>query len=329
MTNEQVWIVITTINPPTKAVKEFARMASEKKWKVLVVGDTKTPADWNCDGVEFLSIDRQRAEFGEIANLVPVKHYCRKNIGYLYAIQNGATILIDTDDDNLPYTDFAARLEKNVTGEVIGGEKWANIYSYYSEETIWPRGLPLNHIHTKGAIQGSQERDCLVQQYLADEDPDVDAIFRLIVKKNTRFNKTGKSYIIGDDTYVPFNSQNTVFFKEAFILMYLPCFVSFRMTDIWRSFVVQRLLRHMKSNLSFHDATVWQERNQHDLMKDFNDEVIGYTMNDTIIRTIDSVNLEGAGLKDAIMRVWNALFDIKIVNEEELKIIRVWLSYFK
>ena len=37
------WIVVTTINSPTEDVKKLAAM---KGWKVVVVGDTKTPADW-------------------------------------------------------------------------------------------------------------------------------------------------------------------------------------------------------------------------------------------------------------------------------------------
>lgn len=37
------WIVLTTINTPTADVKKLAGI---KGWKVVVVGDTKTPADW-------------------------------------------------------------------------------------------------------------------------------------------------------------------------------------------------------------------------------------------------------------------------------------------
>ena len=37
------WIVVTTISSPTEDVKKLAAMDG---WKVVVVGDTKTPADW-------------------------------------------------------------------------------------------------------------------------------------------------------------------------------------------------------------------------------------------------------------------------------------------
>ena len=37
------WIVVTTINSPTADVKKLAGIEG---WRVVVVGDTKTPADW-------------------------------------------------------------------------------------------------------------------------------------------------------------------------------------------------------------------------------------------------------------------------------------------
>ena len=37
------WIVITTINSPTADVKKLAGIEG---WRVVVVGDTKSPADW-------------------------------------------------------------------------------------------------------------------------------------------------------------------------------------------------------------------------------------------------------------------------------------------
>ena len=40
------WIVVTTINSPTADVKKLAGIEG---WKVVVVGDTKTPTKWRLD----------------------------------------------------------------------------------------------------------------------------------------------------------------------------------------------------------------------------------------------------------------------------------------
>ena len=47
------------------------------------------------------------------------------------------------------------------------------------------------------------------------------------------------------------------------------------MTDIWRSFVAQRIAWTNNWSVLFDEPTVWQERNEHDLMRDFRDEVPG------------------------------------------------------
>ena len=99
-------------------------------------------------------------------------------------------------------------------------------------------------------------------------------MYRLTIEAETKFNPN--TIILGGGTICPFNSQNTLWWPEAYPLLYLPSFVSFRMTDIWRSFVAQVCLYQTGKHLAFRDATVYQTRNEHSLIKDFKDEVPGY-----------------------------------------------------
>jgi hypothetical protein len=61
-----------------------------ENWNVVVVGDTKTPSDWALEGAVYLGLEEQAALGYQIHKLLPLRHYARKNIGYLYAIQHGA-----------------------------------------------------------------------------------------------------------------------------------------------------------------------------------------------------------------------------------------------
>src|ERR1700691_4694073 len=88
----------------------------------------------------------------------------------------------------------------------------------------------------------------------------------------------------------PFNSQNTTWFKEAFPLLYLPYYCSFRMTDIWRSFVAQRIAWTCGWPVLFHQSTMRQERNDHNLMNDFRDEISGYNNNALICNSLKELN---------------------------------------
>ena len=47
------YIVITSIFQPTEAVFKFAKLAN---YKLVVVGDKKSPLDWSVDNVEYISV---------------------------------------------------------------------------------------------------------------------------------------------------------------------------------------------------------------------------------------------------------------------------------
>lgn len=333
MTSDR-WIVITTINSPSRTAEGVAKLCAEDGWSAVVVGDTKTPSQWHHEGITFLSVADQRKHFGDFADQIPYGHYCRKNLGYMYAIENGATVVLETDDDNNPYESFGRNVQPMVDGRLLSGPGWINVYPHFlngdSTRSIWPRGLPLDAIGEIGTVRPSfGPVYSPIQQFLADNDPDVDAIYRLTVKTPLFFSADAKPVVLARKTWVPFNSQNTVFFSEAFPLLYLPCHVSFRMTDIWRSFVAQAALGHHGWSLSFHAPTVEQLRNDHDLMRDFAEEVVGYLRNreigEILARSLTELS-EGHDVSVTGLALWRALVREHILPPEELPLIEGWFE---
>jgi hypothetical protein len=166
---------------------------------------------------------------------------------------------------------------------------------------------------------------CPIQQGFADENPDVDAISRLTLPLPIIFNKSN-SIALGNNSICPFNSQNTTWFKEAFPLLYLPSYCSFRMTDIWRSFVAQRIAWTCGWPILFYQSTVWQERNDHNLMNDFRDEIVGYNNNSH--KSLKELNLkEGIENIPANMRLcYNTMIELGVVGQREVIFLDVWLQ---
>ena len=331
--NRDRWIVLTTIQAPTPALADIAKLC-HSEWGIVVIGDLNTPADWSHQGVEFLSVQRQMEIFGTFAELIPYRHYCRKNLGYLYAIRNGATMIIDVDDDNIPYPSFGRRLHRAVEGRLLNGARWVNVYRHFTDDArIWPRGLPLDEIETRGTLsRESRSFDSPIQQFLADNDPDVDAIFRLTTSGQFFFRRDALPVILECECWSPFNSQNTVFFADAFPLLYLPCHVSFRMTDIWRSFVAQSALWHRDLRISFHAPTVEQKRNEHDLRKDLSQELVGYVFNRKIAQTLSDARQDispGESLENVALKLWQSLETTGIIPPEENAILQQWFAQCK
>lgn len=128
--------------------------------------------------------------------------------------------------------------------------------------------------------------------------------------------------------WCPFNSQATWRFKPSFPLLYLPSTCTFRMTDIWRSLVAQRCLWELDRGICFHAAEVDQERNVHNLAKDFEDEVPGYLLNSKIARTLSSITLRpGVGeVTHNLVRCYEELVAIGVFKPQELELVRRWMS---
>lgn len=321
-------VVMTTIASPNAVMRSIARDCASKDYDFYIVGDTKSPSDFELEGCKYASVEQQIELGYAFARACPVRHYARKNIGYLMAIADGAELIVETDDDNLPGPDFYEPLPVEAELDEVSEAGWVNVYRYFDDRLIWPRGLPLDAVNQALAdVRPQRAVRVPVQQALADENPDVDAIYRLILPLPFSFQRQAR-IALGRNAWCPFNSQNTAFYAEAFPLLYLPAHCSFRMTDIWRSFVAQRIAWENGWHILFREATVVQERNDHDLMRDFADEVVGYQGNRAIGERLGSLDLKSGtdAIGENMRACYRALVEDGHVGEAELPLLDAWLS---
>ena len=320
------FIVITSIFLPTEAIEKFAKL---KDWTVIVVGDKKTAADWNYPGVTYLSPEGQQEVAGKFAGLLPWNSYTRKNIGYLYAISQGARVIYETDDDNIPLDNWVNEPEFCTNADLLKDAAFVNIYSYFTDKKVWPRGIPLRCV--LGAeipkLAAGKNLKVGVWQFLADGDPDVDAIYRLTNNTPIYF-KWREPLVLDQNTCCPFNSQNTYFCKEVFPLLYLPSTVTFRFTDILRGLVAQPVLWAAGYHLGFAGATVLQKRNPHDYLKDFESEIPCYLQAEKVVQIAKQAVSSERSISENLMSVYRALSSKGVVSENELEILSSWLNLF-
>jgi hypothetical protein len=322
-------LVVTSISGPNPVLRALADGASGHGVRFIVIGDSKSPADFSLPGAEFVALENQLALPFAYAKLCPERSYTRKNIGYIMAIAGGARFIVETDDDNYPRAEFWEPRDATVTGHLVSGRGWVNAYHYFSDSGIYPRGFPLERVRDSETPARTEVESlpCPIQQGLADENPDVDAIYRMLFPLPLSFRQD-QSIILGAGRWCPFNSQNTTTFPEVYPLLYLPARCSFRMTDIWRSFVAQRILWTCDWRVSFHAPTVWQDRNEHNLLRDFADEVPGYLHNARIAEVLDALALEPGveNIPANLVRCYQALVELGVVEAEELPLLEAWLT---
>jgi hypothetical protein len=322
-------LIITSIAKQNHPVlKQYALNTKKNDIEFIVIGDTKSPKNFKLKNCNFYSIKLQNKLDFKLAKFLPIKHYARKNLGYLIAIKNGAEIIIETDDDNIPTKNFWKTRDKIQSAFVLKKKGWVNVYKYFTNKHTWPRGFPLEKILSNlPNLKKIETLNSPIQQGLADENPDVDAIFRMTLPLPFSF-KPKKNIALKYGSICPFNSQNTTWFREAFPLMYLPSYCSFRMTDIWRSFVAQRIAWECDWPILFHSSNVRQERNQHNLMSDFRDEISGYLNNLNIMDSLINLKLKkGANNINANMiACYKKLIQLGFINNKEIDLLKYFLS---
>ena len=331
------WIVVTSINQPTEQCINLSKI---QDFKLIVIGDKKSPEDWKLENAIFLNLADQESLNFEIFKSTPKNSYNRKNIGYLYAIMNGAKFIYDTDDDNSPLVNISQyfNFDELDYGLVFKNEgainrRTVNPYAHFGQPTIWPRGFPLSEIQNNhlNEYYVGKRKSSIIQQGLVNGDPDVDAIFRLTKSRSKKkfelfFDGSSPSVQIPKYLVSPFNSQNTLFSYKAFWSLYLPTTVSFRLTDIWRSYWAQRLMWLIDETVTFRGPSAYQIRNSHSYLKDFEEEKSMYLQTENLIKFLFDWKCSKDKFYDCVVDLSTEMANNGFWEDQEIDSIRKWLG---
>lgn len=208
----------------------------------------------------------------------------------------------------------------------------------------WPRGFPiellqdnfetwsfikenLNKITVLGNIKYSSIG---IIQTLCNTDPDNDAIFRLSRLHSTQFefdrSPTAMPLLIPSSAYAPFNAQATTHLYSAFWGMYLPFTIPGRVTDIWRSFITQRIMRYLGLNVLYTPPIVTHERSAHDYLADLSAESDVYLRTGSLHAFLDGWSPDTAeNLPEMIFELWVGLYERDYVGLADVEAVKEWL----
>lgn len=291
-------IVTTSINPPTEAVEKFDAMAD---WALVVIGDRKTPVDYRLKRGIYVSPQEQEKYDRDLSDAIGWNCIQRRNFGLLWAHDMGADIVAVIDDDNIPYDGWGKDL-------IIGKMAEVNYYETdlpafdpigaTNERQLWHRGYPLQLVPKRDYNRNSKKKMTFdVQADFWNGDPDIDAVCRMIYKPECKFDPS--CFPIAANKVAPFNSQNTILkaglLKDYFLFPHVG-----RMDDIWASYYVQA----KGAKVVFNRPSVYQQRNEHNLVVDMKKEYLGYENNLEIVTKLpdgpDTVlNYVPSGSKEA------------------------------
>lgn len=323
-------VIITTINEPTQTILEHL---NNNEYDLIIVGDKKTPNSYKNYKCIFLDISSQEKLFPKIKDILPYNHYCRKNLGYLFSIKKDYKVIYETDDDNVPLKNFDNILNYTSNIKLIkeSNMEWINIFNYFKDcnKKIWPRGYPISLIETPSnfSIKKTQNNPAILCG-LVENDPDVDALYRLTQNNNITW-KTDENVVISNNNICVFNTQNTFWINNAiYLFMYLPSSVSFRYCDILRGIICNIILKKTNTNLQYFSPNVIQYRNEHNLISDLKSELEMYIHNENILNIIKEDLKDKETPIDILKQIYKNLFKNNIITKNEIDILNFWIEYF-
>ncbi len=354
------WSVTTTIFEPSNAVRRQAQLYKHG-WCMVIVSDKKGQPTYDIKGIPeegrrrviYLNVQDQLA-FADQTQIdmirdLPWNHFGRKNVGFLYAIAHGAKWIWDFDDDN------------ELTGQgdiVIPGLKGSEVTFLEANRSgipafnpyplmgathfpVWPRGLPLTRVKDEQCYKFKKEEliktsapisSFGIIQSLANHDPDVDGIHRLIMPLHFDFQPGPQSsrtntlpVAVPQDSFAPLNAQAALFLESALWMTFLPVTVHGRVTDIWRGYVAERLGREIGKRVLFTPPLVRQDRNPHNFLADMQGESDLYLRSDALLQVLSGTSFRSSTLMGRIEELWVELHDRGFVEEEDVLLIQGWM----
>lgn len=273
-------IVTTTINRPTKAIERFQSM---RDWDLVVIGDKKTPSDYRLERGIYVPPEEQERYDGALSEAIGWNCIQRRNFGLLLAFDMGADVVATVDDDNIPLPGWGENL-------LAGGEVEVDYYETElpafdpvgatNHSHIWHRGFPLQLLPRREYKRKSRRRVRVdVQADFWNGDPDIDAICRMEHAPECKFDD--RFFPLASNRLAPFNSQNTFITRACLRDYFLFPHVG-RMDDIWAAYYIQA----RGYSVVFNKASVYQERNPHDLVRDMRAEYMGYEHNLSLVKDL-------------------------------------------
>jgi len=273
-------IVTTTINPVTEAIKRFDSLAG---WHLIVIGDKKTPGPYELSGGTYISPEEQEKYDKKLSDAIGWNCIQRRNFGLLWAHDMGAEIIAVVDDDNIPFEGWGNDLmvEKEVEVNYYETDLPAfDPVGATNESAIWHRGYPLQLIAKRDYSQTTKRTvKPDIQADFWNGEPDVDAICRMEHAPDCEFDPG--LFPMASNKMSPFNSQNTFLsgraLKDYFLFPHIG-----RMDDIWASYYVQA----RGYEVVYGKPSVYQDRNEHDPVRDMKQEYLGYENNLNIVQSL-------------------------------------------
>ena len=126
----------------------------------------------------------------------------------------------------------------------------------------------------------------------------------------------------------PFNAQSTLWAYSGFWGLLLPISVHGRVSDIWRSYIMQRVMADAGLHVAFSDAWVEQHRSQHNYLADLQAEDHLYHRSGALHKFLSEWTRPFAthSLPETLEALYRSLYEVGVIEIDDLRLMQEWLK---
>ena len=192
---------------------------------------------------------------------------------------------------------------------------------------MWPRGFPQSSYVPADTTMGHTFCYPIIQQYLSQSHPDLDASY-FMHNKNYRFrNIRTSALVIPRGVFAPYNSHSTIHLYEAFWSLLLPQSVHKRVADIWRSYIAQSLFYLIPDAcLMFTPPAVTGHTTE---SPSYGDELPLYTNSSQVVNLLKYHLMSFDTFEEALLSVYKLMYQSQIVGKDDIRLVEHWISDLK
>lgn len=353
------WGVVapTDTNWTSEAIRRHVRMYD---WCLVIVFEREPARTYDArwfsgegnTAVVILTPENAKNTLGdsEFVKAVAWDQIGRKNIGYYYAITHGANIIWDFDDYNMlkfwirgaappEAPSLEASIPSSETVNVLEPEdhNWTTWNPYPAmgapDLESWPRGLPVDEAVNKDSSNARlkettvSRQSIAVLQSLSDRQPDADELYQTLMPFPFYFNrKPMKTVMVPKHSLTPYNSRATLHFQQSLWALFLPSSVDSNLSDIWRSYIGQRLFWEAGLRVGIIGRPlVVQDRNIHISMNKTTVKKM-YTKIKDLISMLRSWRGTAKTLAERVNELWFSLGENKLASRKDVKLMQLWME---
>jgi hypothetical protein len=209
-------------------------------------------------------------------------------------------------------------------------------------QPIWPRGLPVDllkssyyshenplemretalHLHSIGIVQ-----------FMVNDDPDVDSLFLFVQPGLVEFPHHRRLPLLVPAStehivFAPYNSHATLHFKSMLWALLVPGTVPARVSDIWRSFITQRLMNDFTDykHIIFHPPIFAQTENRLTSVESFLSEHRLFTESSSLLLLLQHWTSCKSSLVERMEDLYIYLFEHNVLDKKDVTLAQAWLQ---